>query len=47
MSAFGFDHSYARELLGASVAWKPAPVPAPQLGCDPFCPQELWRAAPK
>lgn len=24
-----------------------APVPAPQLGCDPFCPQELWRAAPK
>ncbi|MBS0442319.1 MAG: YdiU family protein [Proteobacteria bacterium] len=31
MSAFGFDHSYARELPGASVAWKPAPVPAPQL----------------
>ncbi len=31
MSAFGFDHSYARELPGASVAWKPAPVPAPRL----------------
>ncbi len=31
MLAFGFDHSYARDLPGASVAWKPAPVPAPRL----------------
>lgn len=31
MPAFGFDHSYARELPGAYVAWKPATVPAPQL----------------
>lgn len=31
MPAFGFDHSYARDLPGASVAWKPAAVPAPQL----------------
>jgi uncharacterized protein YdiU (UPF0061 family) len=31
MPAFGFDHSYARELPGAFLAWKPAMVPAPQL----------------
>ncbi len=31
MPAFGFDNSYARELPGASVAWKPATVPAPLL----------------
>lgn len=31
MPAFGFDHSYARELPGAFVAWKPATAPAPQL----------------
>jgi uncharacterized protein YdiU (UPF0061 family) len=31
MTAFGFDHSYARELPGAYVAWKPAPAPAPRL----------------
>ncbi len=31
MLAFGFDHSYARDLPGASVAWKPATVPAPRL----------------
>ena len=31
MLPFGFDHSYARELPGAYVAWKPAPVPAPRL----------------
>ncbi len=31
MLAFGFDHSYARDLPGASVAWRPAAVPAPRL----------------
>ncbi|MFT3666735.1 protein adenylyltransferase SelO [Piscinibacter sp.] len=31
MPAFGFDHSYARELPGASVAWQPAPAAAPRL----------------
>ena len=31
MTAFGFDNSYARELPGFYVAWKPAPVPAPRL----------------
>ncbi len=31
MPAFGFDHSYARELPGAYVAWTPATVPAPRL----------------
>ncbi|MGD9834269.1 MAG: protein adenylyltransferase SelO family protein, partial [Piscinibacter sp.] len=31
MLRFGFDHSYARDLPGAYVAWKPAAVPAPQL----------------
>ena len=31
MPALGFDHSYARDLPGAYVAWKPAAVPAPQL----------------
>ncbi len=30
-SAFGFDNTYARELPGLYVAWKPAPVPAPRL----------------
>jgi len=29
--AFGFDNSYARELPGFYVAWKPDPVPAPRL----------------
>ncbi|MCC7183674.1 MAG: YdiU family protein, partial [Rhodocyclaceae bacterium] len=28
---FGFDNSYARELPGFYVAWKPDPVPAPRL----------------
>ncbi len=31
MPAFGFDHSYARELPGAYAAWKPVAVPAPRL----------------
>ena len=31
MPSFAFDNSYARELPGAYVAWKPAAVPAPQL----------------
>jgi serine/tyrosine/threonine adenylyltransferase len=31
MHRFGFDHSYARELPGAFVPWKPAAVPAPRL----------------
>ncbi len=31
MPAFGFDHSYARELPGASVAWQPTPAAAPRL----------------
>src|SRR5512137_320656 len=26
-----FDNSYARELPGTYVAWKPVPVPAPEL----------------
>jgi len=30
-AAFGFDNSYARELPGFYVAWKPDAVPAPQL----------------
>jgi len=28
---FGLDNSYARELPGVYVAWKPDPVPAPRL----------------
>ncbi|MCW5636477.1 MAG: YdiU family protein [Rubrivivax sp.] len=31
MSPFTFDNSYARELPGFYVAWKPAAVPAPRL----------------
>jgi uncharacterized protein YdiU (UPF0061 family) len=31
MLPFGFDHSYARDLPDACIAWKPAPVPAPRL----------------
>jgi uncharacterized protein YdiU (UPF0061 family) len=31
MSVFTFDNSYARELPGFYVAWKPAAVPAPRL----------------
>ncbi|HSB25723.1 MAG TPA: YdiU family protein [Burkholderiaceae bacterium] len=31
MLPFGFDNSYARELPGAYVAWRPAAVPAPRL----------------
>ncbi len=31
LPAFVFDNSYARDLPGFSVAWKPAPVPAPRL----------------
>jgi len=31
MLAFGFDHTYARDLPGASVAWRPAAVPSPRL----------------
>jgi len=31
MLPFGFDNTYARELPGSYVAWKPAPVPAPRL----------------
>jgi len=31
MLPFGFDNTYARELPGAYVAWKPAAVPAPRL----------------
>jgi serine/tyrosine/threonine adenylyltransferase len=31
MPAFGFDNTYARDLPGAFVAWKPALVPAPRL----------------
>ena len=26
-----FDHSYARDLPGAYVAWRPAQAPAPQM----------------
>ena len=31
MLAFGFDHTYARDLPGASVAWRPAAAPSPRL----------------
>ena len=31
MLRFGFDNTYARELQGFYVPWKPAPVPAPSL----------------
>ena len=31
MLPFGFDNTYARELPGSFVAWKPAPAPAPRL----------------
>jgi serine/tyrosine/threonine adenylyltransferase len=31
MLPFGFDNTYARELSGSYVAWKPASVPAPRL----------------
>lgn len=31
MLPFGFDNTYARELPGAFVPWKPAAVPAPRL----------------
>ena len=31
MPRFDFDNTYARELPGCYVAWKPAPVPAPTL----------------
>ena len=31
MLPFGFDNTYARELPGFYVPWKPAPVPAPRL----------------
>jgi len=31
MHRFGFDNTYARDLPGASVAWKPAEVPEPRL----------------
>jgi len=31
MRPFGFDNSYARELPGFYVAWKPAPAPAPSV----------------
>ena len=31
MLRFGFDNTYARELPGFYVPWKPAPVPAPSL----------------
>jgi uncharacterized protein YdiU (UPF0061 family) len=31
MNLFGFDNSYARDLPGAYVAWRPAAVPAPRL----------------
>ena len=31
MTTFAFDNTYARELPGAYVAWKPAAVPAPRL----------------
>ncbi len=31
MNPFGFDNTYARELSGFHVAWKPATVPAPRL----------------
>jgi uncharacterized protein YdiU (UPF0061 family) len=31
MLPFGFDNTYARELPGAYVRWKPATVPAPRL----------------
>lgn len=31
MRPFGFDNTYARELPGACVAWKPAAAPAPRL----------------
>ncbi len=30
-AAFAFDNTYARELPGFYVAWKPAPAPAPRL----------------
>ncbi|WP_088282169.1 YdiU family protein [Ideonella sp. A 288] len=31
MLPFGFDNTYARDLPGLYVAWKPTPAPAPQL----------------
>ncbi|MBK6853272.1 MAG: YdiU family protein [Burkholderiales bacterium] len=31
MTPFGFDNSFVRDLPGAYVAWRPAPVPAPHL----------------
>jgi len=31
MHRFGFDNTYARELPGSYVAWKPTPVPEPRL----------------
>nr|HRO61164.1 protein adenylyltransferase SelO family protein [Burkholderiaceae bacterium] len=31
MRIFDFDNSYARELPGTYVAWKPAQVPQPRL----------------
>jgi uncharacterized protein YdiU (UPF0061 family) len=31
MHRFGFDNTYARELPGAAVAWKPAAAPQPRL----------------
>lgn len=31
MDAFGFDNTYARELAGAYVPWKPATAPQPRL----------------
>lgn len=31
MHRFGFDNTYARDLPGASVAWKPAEAPEPRL----------------
>ncbi|HEX6018373.1 MAG TPA: YdiU family protein [Burkholderiaceae bacterium] len=31
MTPFGFDNTYARELPGSYVAWKPVAVPAPRL----------------
>ncbi len=31
MHRFGFDNTYARELPGAAVAWKPATVPEPRV----------------
>ena len=31
MTAFAFDNTYARDLPGFYVAWKPVAVPAPRL----------------